>query len=317
MFNQKGFTMVELLVAGLAGLVLMAIIASFLMTGSRVSRDVIRGGEGRENLYIALELMRQDILHAGEGLDTATRPLVLSVTDAESNPNGYSRLFLSYGRFMSTEGPPQTSKDDPAYSGNPNLVDHRAYKRMGDAASGGDPLWLGASGYHVRRMVSGKSEDLIRPYDIGYLIGASGDIVMLSPQLDGTGAFTGIFTFDGAGPLNGTNYAPAVGYQCQGCGTGDTDLGSLTRNVSVGDRQVVIFGGGPAIRATSFRVRVQYRGEAAWRDGASGALFDAANLQNLRVVEARIRYQVKDASGNWSQDRDAVLRACPRVLILQ
>lgn len=66
--SQRGFSLLELLVASAIGLIVMAAMASLFKTGMTTAFTVTQRAETQENLRAAVELMTKDIGLAGSGL---------------------------------------------------------------------------------------------------------------------------------------------------------------------------------------------------------------------------------------------------------
>lgn len=351
MGNSKGFTMVELMVAGAIAVVLMAVVGSFLMYSGRFSGRVTQSSAAREGLYSALEMIRQDIMQAGTGLAGLYDPttglaldptsfitpphLVLYVDDLHNTaPWGWGKLYLSYSKHLKATY--TTNATDDTDPNNPNLFTHRVWQKAGTPNPVlGDPVSLTTSNLKttpdssIRRPVVG-------PYDIGYLIG-EGSVVQLDPSVGlAGGTWDGTFGFVGGAPVDGQYYAPGVAYECRDsitgnpCGTDDADRGALVRNFEANGQQAVLFGGDSTIRVTKFRVKLWYSGppnsEAELRPSSSNQTFNPTvdtDWQSLRLIEVRIFYQMRGSNGKWPTDAGgnpveltAVMRAVPRGMVL-
>ena len=65
---QRGFSLLELLVASSIGLIVLAAATSLFKTGMDSTQRVVQRAETQQNLRAAVELMTKDISHAGAGL---------------------------------------------------------------------------------------------------------------------------------------------------------------------------------------------------------------------------------------------------------
>jgi len=349
--NQKGFTIVEVMVALATMAVLLAIIGSFLMYTGRYARSRTQQVDTRETLYLGLEMIRQDILQAGLGLRGTTlldsdpsSPMQVAVKMTDDSaaysavaaddhpkgayPRGFAKLYLSYGRHLKSKYPVDASFADdsanPANPSNPNIFTHYAWKKVDDATqSAGDPVILSNStGFYVAPSLT-----RISAYDVGYLLGTDGTVTLLIPQMTGT-AFSGTYDFAGA-LTTGTYYVPAVSYSCVNCGTADTDVGSVVKNVDVAGSSTVILGPDPNktlsersqsnIKVTALRVGAQFPGEGALRPNDAKPNILAADWPTLKFIEVRVVYQVKTpttrtSESQWSDLYTAVVRAVPRLV---
>ena len=68
--SQRGFTLIELLVASSIGLVVILTMMSLFKTGMDATFTITQRAEVQQNMRTAMELMTQDISHAGAGLPT-------------------------------------------------------------------------------------------------------------------------------------------------------------------------------------------------------------------------------------------------------
>ena len=68
--SRRGFTMIELLVASSIGLIVILTMTSLFKTGMDATFTVTQRAEVQQNMRAAIELMTQDIGHAGAGLPT-------------------------------------------------------------------------------------------------------------------------------------------------------------------------------------------------------------------------------------------------------
>ncbi len=68
--SQRGFTLIELLVASSIGLIVILTMTSLFKTGMDATFTVTQRAEVQQNMRAAIEMMTQDIGHAGAGLPT-------------------------------------------------------------------------------------------------------------------------------------------------------------------------------------------------------------------------------------------------------
>lgn len=68
--SRRGFTLIELLVASSIGLIVILTMTSLFKTGMDATFTVTQRAEVQQNMRAAIELMTQDIGHAGAGLPT-------------------------------------------------------------------------------------------------------------------------------------------------------------------------------------------------------------------------------------------------------
>jgi prepilin-type N-terminal cleavage/methylation domain-containing protein len=109
--SQRGFTLLELLIASSLGLVVILAMTSLFKTGMDATFTVTQRLEVQQNMRSAIELMGEDISHAGAGLPTGGLALVQGGTvskigcDQQSGtcylPNGtYPNSGLGVPNFM-------------------------------------------------------------------------------------------------------------------------------------------------------------------------------------------------------------------------
>lgn len=68
--SRRGFTLIELMVASSIGLIVILTMTSLFKTGMDATFTVTQRAEVQQNMRAAIELMTQDISHAGAGLPT-------------------------------------------------------------------------------------------------------------------------------------------------------------------------------------------------------------------------------------------------------
>ena len=74
--SQRGFTLLELLVASSLGLIVILAMTSLFKTGMDATFTVTQRLEVQQNMRAAIELMGEDISHAGAGLPSGGLSLV-------------------------------------------------------------------------------------------------------------------------------------------------------------------------------------------------------------------------------------------------
>lgn len=84
--SRRGFTLIELLVASSIGLMVILTMTSLFKTGMDATFTITQRAEVQQNMRAAIELMTQDIGHAGAGLPTGGMQLA---TAAVSNYGCY------------------------------------------------------------------------------------------------------------------------------------------------------------------------------------------------------------------------------------
>lgn len=78
--SLQGFTLIELLVATSLGLIVILTMTALFKMGMDATFTVTQRAELQENMRAAIELMTQDISHAGAGLPTGGLQLVTGGT---------------------------------------------------------------------------------------------------------------------------------------------------------------------------------------------------------------------------------------------
>ena len=68
--SQHGFTLLELMIASVIGLIMMAAMTSLFRQATNVAFTVTQRAETQQNMRTAIELMTKDISMAGAGLPT-------------------------------------------------------------------------------------------------------------------------------------------------------------------------------------------------------------------------------------------------------
>ena len=87
--SQRGFSLIELMVASLIGLILLAAVVRVVMNTSSSHRDIARAGQLLENGRYAMHLLSEEIAHAGfldqfDALEAPTsEPVICASTLAE------------------------------------------------------------------------------------------------------------------------------------------------------------------------------------------------------------------------------------------
>jgi prepilin-type N-terminal cleavage/methylation domain-containing protein len=76
--SRRGFTLIELLVASSIGLIVILTMTSLFKTGMDATFTITQRAEVQQNMRAAIELMTQDISHAGAGLPTGGLQLATS-----------------------------------------------------------------------------------------------------------------------------------------------------------------------------------------------------------------------------------------------
>src|SRR5437879_7212972 len=78
--TQRGFTLVELMVASFIGVLVIAVMTSLFKTGMDATFTVTQRAETQQNMRAAIELMTKDLGLAGAGLPSGGLQLVTGGT---------------------------------------------------------------------------------------------------------------------------------------------------------------------------------------------------------------------------------------------
>jgi type II secretory pathway pseudopilin PulG len=337
MKNNRGFTIIEMIIGGAVLLIVLMIAMSFFIHQSKYGGRLMKETGVRESVSSALNMIKRDIMQAGSGLvnqDLADSPktalslLLDDVDTSVSTEKYYKKLYMSYGGYLTTvlpqpSGTMQTNSD---YVNASNV-----YYVFGVEGYKNGPIF-GSTGASINQF-----RIKAFPQDIGCVLTyatttPSVNAVSVSGAYDTTTQTT-LFTIKSSTALP---FTPAISYELITKDTipaptpalADVNFPELRRNG-------VSILGGPKERTmklspTGFRIRCQFiasDGTTTWVP--QDANFSAQTFANLRLVEVQIRYRMskssKEAEGapteadkqaGWSQEIVKTINISPRDLVL-
>jgi prepilin-type N-terminal cleavage/methylation domain-containing protein len=334
MSSQKGFTVVEFMVAVVLLALLLLSAGSLFVYQTKSGREATQRVSSSEGLTMALNLMVQDVMHAGYGLfnysdDRSSVSLFLDTTTNPPQPGtAYRRMFLSYGKYL-------------------------------------NDISICSSTATFTNTVGSNWMTTLSPSEVGGLISEEGgtkavSFLLINPALAPTfSSGTNKYTYNLSQPLKANDtYAPAVAYYLGRYYNGALDLSAspgadrpynvLLRNGPTADgRPQILLGGGGDLRVVDLLVWAYFfDGARHWAptpivdsnlnvltqyqsDDAKTNFADCASLvPNLRWLEIWIGYQygqecassdsTKDVNGKcWGATVYSKTRVSPRNLRLQ
>ena len=102
--SQRGFTLLELLVASSIGLTVMLMMASLFKVGMDATFTVTQRAETQQNVRAAIELMTKDISLAGGGLPSGGLQLVTGGTVSKFGCNQSGTCYVPSGTYPNSGG---------------------------------------------------------------------------------------------------------------------------------------------------------------------------------------------------------------------
>ncbi len=101
---QRGFTLLELMIASAVGLVVIAAMTSLFKIGMDATFTVTQRAETQQNMRAAVELMTQDISLAGSGLPSGGLQLVTGGTVSKFGCNQTGTCYVPAGTYPASGG---------------------------------------------------------------------------------------------------------------------------------------------------------------------------------------------------------------------
>jgi type II secretory pathway pseudopilin PulG len=326
MKNNRGFTVIEMIIGGAVLLIVLMIAMSFFIFQSRHGGQLMKEAGVRQSVTSALNMIKRDVMQSGSGLinldlsDSPKSALSLLLYDKDtsqpSNPF-YKKIYMSYGGYLTPTLPATGNADYVTPTNQYSVFGIESYK---------NGAIFGATG-------SSESEFRIKafPQDIGCVLTYSATSTPKVNPVSVSGVFdsttqTTLFTLNTSTALI---FTPAISYELITQATspaptpalGDVNFPELRRN------GVTILGGSKerTMKLTAFRIRSQFiasDGTPTWTPTAAN--FDNLIFGNLRLVEVQIRYRMsksKEAAGaptekGWSQEIVKTINISPRDLVL-
>ncbi len=294
MRNERGFTIVEMMVGSVVLLIVILITMSFFHSQSQYGGELVKDTGIRESLSAITMLIRHDVMHAGDAL--YDNPKLGIFADA-ANGGAFHRLYVNYAMFMNNIKP----------SGNLNVFNKSA----------------------VFQDLSSFTIPSVHPQDIN---GAISYDSTGQPQFNkAPGVFdpnTGstIFTFTN-GTVN-SPFSPAFSYSLVDP-TNNNDVPPYSAaNIDKLEfrRAGVTLAGGSKeqFKILDFGVRflfVDALGTETWLPNSTHTNFQDQPFSNLKTVEVQIKYkalrsgQDSSKSYNW-RTYTKLFHVSPRNLVL-
>lgn len=278
--DSRGLTITELMISiALLGMVIAAA-ASFFIYQSGYGRTASVQKRARENINLAMTILRSDIQHAGFGVNDKPR-LALFLRDLDGDV--YKELYVNYGTFLET-----------STASSFNVFDEFAY------FDGNGSTTVSLSDW---------SHITFHEQEASFLMVDSGP-----PTVDPIGLTSltaGTVTAD-SNMLTGVAHAPAIQYRY------DPAQKALLRNddILIGGEpyySVEDF----RIRARFFANSSDFWSPSSTDSTLN---FDMQDVENLRELEITTAYKMKmsdQTSLDDSQTYEKTIRVAPRALVLQ
>ncbi len=283
MNHDKGLTITELMVSiALLGLVI-ASAASFFMYQSAYGRSASTMKRTRENITLAMSMIRHDVLHSGYGV--GDRPgLAMWMRDKSLSDNVYKELYVNYGTFIRSEL--TTSFID--------VFDDYAY--------------FVPSSSNSQTTISDWSDITFHSFEADSLLLEDADPINLVKLENG-------IVEAGQPMTSGTAYAPGISY------TYDSSKKALLRNgeVILGGEpyfSVEDF----SVRARFYDAATT---SDFWSPVSTSTIFDfdQQDINQLRAIEITTFYKMKTAEGENALEKSPLyqktIQVAPRSIVLQ
>jgi type II secretory pathway pseudopilin PulG len=331
--NQRGFTIVEMLVVTVVTMVIMAITMSFFVFYSRQSYNVTWNKRAEEAVEMTAMMIRKDIMGAGYGVLDQPE-LTIYVDDSDANR---CVLYVSNARYLNTEANTESIPDalisaylgaNSVYNnqreftpdGGATTIPYQGYFNITDSTPGISPY--GFTLNSVPMNVGRYSIGGLVVFNAGSVQGYRAWIEDADwPPATGSIPGTRTITYATDGSLaTGQSVAPAVRYYIdnQTDAAGNTTATELFRN------NLAVFGADQRLNVTRFSVRAQFMddlGFVSW--SPDNGSFGSFPLNELRMVEVTLAF-TKDILGGGEGARiyltsntiTRVITATPRALML-
>ncbi len=319
MGNNKGFTLVELMLAAALTLVLLGLIMPFFIAQSTFSYNSTQNMSTGRAVDLAMLLIKKDILQTAFGVRRYHPELSVFVQD--SNPD---RLYLNFSGYLNIRGDMETlpvaSSEQQAY---------KSYVEMNSVFSDGNKsTYQGHTEIKTLPFkLAGVPTDITKG-SIGAIIYDGGamevDVKNTALSPDSLQGFQTL-TFSGLSGLSNVRVAPAICYKVasnglwRNAGSGSTPWGYplLGANAVQGDADL--------FQVTDFQVRCQFVdavGNVSWSPGTCTFGSGSCSADRLKRIEVTLAYQAKMRSGGWSAgtrwsvERRRVMEVSPRALAI-
>ncbi len=315
MRNERGLTLIELMVSFAIFSILLAGTVSFYQFQSKISAGASKRKISHEVATAALAAIRSDIMQAGTGLrgtisqaGYGTRPqshmaVFVQYHDA-FNPNDPDALYLNCTDYLDMSLPPGSSYPTSFFS---DTSIQGVGKSWFELDSGVTDAYVEQVHANVAQATMDRA--IVIPDTPG-----SAYIESLTVAPDGTGIDPQKNTqklklsFGSTGGAGKRYAAPSVSYELSLLDENPTQRGRLVRN---GETMI---GGSknpgevPIIKVTDFKIRCRFRDPTA-ADGTSWAQLDpmpggSYTVDQLLLIEVTLRYLVRDMQGGYETPND-------------
>lgn len=281
MNHYKGFTMTELLVSiALLGLVI-ASAASFFIYQSAYGRSASTMKRTRENIALAMSMIRHDVLHSGYGVGDRPR---LAMWMRNKSGNVYKELYVNYGTFIRSE---LTSSSIDVFNGYAYFVPSSPTSSV---------------------PISDWSDVTFHSFEADSLLVESSDPIDLSDLTNGT-------VTAGQPMTSGTAYAPGISYKY------DSSKKALLRNGEVilgGEPYFSVEDFSVRARFYDTATTSDFWSPVSTSNIFD---FDQQDINQLRAVEVTALYKMKTAEGANALEKSPVyektIQVAPRSIVLQ
>ncbi len=316
--NQRGFTLIELMVAFAIFAILLAAMVSFYKFQSSLIAGASKRKTSHEVTTSALAAIKRDIMQAGTGLRGKI------ATGSSMRPQSQMAVYVDYHETSKPQDPDALYVNCTDYldmslpqDGFPNSFFSET------SIQGQDKIWFDLeSGKKI------KTVDKV-PAHVGHcsmnsaiLIPDDGtdayvETMMVSPDAcadppdrtgvdptENTKTVTLTFETDNKGSIK-RYAAPAISYVLS---LNDTDVskrGRLLRNGEPMIGGVLKAGQIPTVKVTDFKIRCQFRaaaGGTTWADLKYSGTTNTAD--QLLLIEVTLRYLVRDVKGGYATPHD-------------
>lgn len=328
MRNSKGFTVIEMMVGAAVLLVVLLIATSFFIFQSRYGGQLVRDTGTRETMSLAMMMIKRDVMHAGEGLGDIPE-LSLWMDDVDSSNTYYKKLFVSYGRYLTSIAASDVPNPDYTTPSNEYSIYGTQKKKNGPIFGG---LGSSVDQFNIKDTLQFDIWGVLT-YNMTTKARGANQFTAFATATDTTVSpprTTTTFTFPGTTSA----FTPVIAYELVTKDTpspspalADPEYPELRRNG-------IAIAGGPKeknSKLTGFRIRCQFissTGTETWVP-TSSLTFNGQAYLDLRLVEVQVRYQTKkihdvfvkdsgpwERKEIWSPEVAKTLNISPRNLVL-
>ncbi|MEW6348046.1 MAG: hypothetical protein AB1646_03235 [Thermodesulfobacteriota bacterium] len=316
MADNKGFTMLELMLAAVVTVILLGLVMPFFIAQSTFSYNSSQNRTTAQSVDLSLLLLKRDILQSAFGVRLQHPELGIYVDN--SNPD---KLYINFSGYLNIRGDletlPTSTSEQQSYRSN-----IRANSVFRD----------GKTDYQGHTQITSLPFKLVGvPSDvtkgnIGAVIFSGGamevDVRNTTITPESLQGFQ-TMTFSGLTGLSGVRVAPAICYKVvnnalwRNAGSTSSPWGHPLLGVdpTQGDAQL--------FEVSDFQVRCQFvdiAGNVSWSPDSCVFGMGTCSPANLKQIEITITYRAKMRSGGWSAgtvwgaSRKRTMTTCPRAL---